>query len=116
MDVLLIESNNKAMEARFIEKNPKTRKRIKQNLPISGYSKLYKEEVYFSTQLDLDKEDATQEVEKGDIGFWQRGDAICFFYGQTDPVSPINVFAKIKEGLKEFRKINEGDKIKLTKN
>lgn len=113
MDEFVIKSNGVEIFARFIKRNPMTREKIKQNLPLSGVSKLYMEEVYFSTSIDIDEEVSSKEVNKGDIGFWPRGNAICFFYGETDPVSPVNVFAEITGGLDEFKKISEGDKIKI---
>ncbi len=98
--------------------------RIYNMLPLSGIANIWGDEVYFTIPLHMDQaSDARQEVGIGDLGFWPVGDAFCIFFGPT-PVStsnipkaysPVNVFGHILGDAREFRKVNDGDEIIVTK-
>ena len=94
---------------------PRTIDMIGRKLPMEGRAALWKEEVYFEVQLKMGKEKGKSTVEKGTIAFWPMGSAICVFYGETQPYSPVSVLGKITENLELFSNVKSGTKIKIVK-
>lgn len=92
---------------------PRTIDAIVRKLPVEGRAALWKEEVYFEIPIKMGEEKAKPTVDKGTIAFWPMGSAICVFYGQTQPYSPVNVLGKITENLEIFQKIKSGTTIKV---
>lgn len=85
------------------EKNPKTCEKIWQNLPLELNLSRWGEELYGSIPVEIEEENAQEECEIGDIGYWLSGSGFCIFFGKTPAstsekpkaASPMNVFAKI---------------------
>ncbi len=92
---------------------PRTVDMIVRKLPIEGRAALWKEEVYFETPIKMGEEKAKATVEKGTIAFWPMGSAVCIFYGQTQPYSPVNNLGKITQNLELFRQVKSGTKIRI---
>ena len=92
---------------------PRTIDAIVRKLPVEGRAALWKEEVYFEIPIKMGEEKAKPTVDNGTIAFWPMGSAICVFYGQTQPYSPVNILGKITENLEIFQKIKSGTTIKL---
>jgi len=93
-------------------------------LPLSGMANTWGDEVYFTIPFHINQaSDARQEVGIGDLGFWPVGDAFCIFFGPTPlstseipkAYSPVNVFGQIQGDATEFRKVSDGDEIKVTR-
>lgn len=105
------------------EKNPKTAKAIVESLPFESSANTWGEEVYFSIPVDVDEEKSQREVEVGDCGYWPAGSCFCIFFGRTPassgskPVaaSPVNVFGHIIGDAKVFKKVKDGEKIRVEK-
>lgn len=93
--------------------SPRTIDMIVRKLPIEGRAALWKEEVYFETPIKMGEEKAKATVEQGTIGFWPMGSAICIFYGETQPYSPVNNLGKITKNLELFRQVKSGTKIRV---
>jgi len=93
--------------------SPRTIDMIVRKLPIEGRAALWKEEVYFETPIKMGEEKAKATVEQGTIGFWPMGSAICIFYGETQPYSPVNNLGKITRNLDLFRQVKSGTKIRV---
>ena len=80
-------------------------------LPLSASASTWGDEIYFSTPIDADEEDAVPTVELGAVAYWPPGRAICLFFGPTPmsvgdeirPASPVNVVGMM-----------EGDPLRLT--
>ena len=90
---------------------PKTVKSFLQNLPFTLGVNLWGEEIYTNeSPINVDEENAKDQVELYDVAYWPTGKAICLFYGPTPignknaikPYSPVNVIGKI---LKPDKKI-----------
>jgi hypothetical protein len=90
---------------------PKTVKSFLQNLPFTLGVNLWGEEIYTNeSSINVDEENAKDQVELYDVAYWPTGKAICLFYGSTPighkneikPYSPVNVIGKI---LKPDKKI-----------
>jgi hypothetical protein len=103
--------------------NPKTCEAIWKSLPLEGIARRWGDEVYFDVGLNIELENPLQEVEIGDVAFWPPGRAICIFFGLT-PVSrgnkpraysPVNVFARIIGDLRIFRRVEDGERIRIEK-
>jgi hypothetical protein len=93
--------------------SPRTIDMIVRKLPIEGRAALWKEEVYFETPIKMGEEKAKATVEQGTIGFWPMGSAICIFYGETQPYSPVNNLGKITRNLDLFKQVKSGTKIRV---
>jgi hypothetical protein len=92
---------------------PRTIDMIVRKLPIEGRAALWKEEIYFETPIKMGEEKAKGTVEKGTIAFWPMGSAICVFYGESQPYSPVNILGKITGNLELFKQIKSGTKIRV---
>ena len=92
---------------------PRTVDMIVRKLPIEGRAALWKEEVYFETPIKMGEEKAKATVELGTIAFWPMGSAICVFYGETQPYSPVNILGKVMKNLEIFEQVKSGTKIKV---
>ncbi|RLI17471.1 hypothetical protein DRO44_03480 [Candidatus Bathyarchaeota archaeon] len=92
---------------------PRTIDMIVRKLPIEGRAALWKEEVYFEIPIKMGEEKAKSTVEKGTIAFWPMGSAICVFYGESQPYSPVNVLGKITKNLEVFSQVKSGTKIRV---
>lgn len=92
---------------------PRTIDMMVRKLPIEGRAALWKEEIYFETPIKMGEEKAKGTVEKGTIAFWPMGSAICVFYGESQPYSPVNILGKITGNLELFKQIKSGTKIRV---
>lgn len=96
-------------------KSPRTTDAILKALPIEGMSALYQEEVYFDIPIKMGNEKSIATVQKGDLAFWPMGSAICIFWGDTQPYSPVNLIGKVTKNLELFEKVKSGTKIIIEK-
>jgi uncharacterized protein len=72
-------------------------------LPLKAGINTWGDEIYFSIPVRLGAENPQELVNKGDLGYWPPGNALCLFFGPTPmsegqeirPASPVNVFGKI---------------------
>jgi len=94
---------------------PRTVDMIVRKLPLEGRTALWKEEVYFEIPVKMGEEKAKSTVEKGTIAFWPMGSAICIFYGETQPYSPVNILGELTKNLELFSIVKSGTKIKVEK-
>jgi hypothetical protein len=94
---------------------PRTINMIIRKLPIEGRAALWKEEVYFEIPVKMGEEKAKGTVEKGAIAFWPMGSAICVFYGESQPYSPVNILGEITKNLELFNRVKSGTKIRVEK-
>jgi len=92
---------------------PRTIDMIVRQLPVEGRAALWKEEVYFEIPVKMGEEKAKGTVEKGTIAFWPMGSALCIFYGETQPYSPVNVLGTVTRNLDIFGSVKSGTKIRL---
>ncbi|MEM2522964.1 MAG: cyclophilin-like fold protein [Candidatus Bathyarchaeia archaeon] len=94
---------------------PRTVEMVVRKLPFEGRAALWKEEVYFEIPVKMGEEKAKSVVEKGTIAYWPMGSALCIFYGESQPYSPVNVLGKITGNLEIFSKVKSGTVIKVEK-
>jgi len=94
---------------------PRTIDTLVRKLPIEGRAALWKEEVYFETPIKMGEEKAKGTVEKGTIAFWPMGSAICIFYGESQPYSPVSILGEVTKNLELFGTVKSGTKIRVEK-
>jgi hypothetical protein len=92
---------------------PRTVDTIVRKLPVEGRAALWKEEVYFEIPIKMGEEKAKATVEAGVIAFWPMGSAICIFFGQSQPYSPVSILGKITRNLELFKQVKSGATIKV---
>ena len=99
-----------------------TSKALLDILPIQGSAQIWGEEIYFSTDIDIDEDKwAKETVELGDLAFWPPGKAVCLFFGPTPisdsgeirPASSTNIMGKLLGDLEILKSINSGTTIKV---
>ncbi len=92
---------------------PRTVDTIVRKLPVEGRAALWKEEVYFEIPIKMGEEKARATVETGAVAFWPMGGAICIFFGQSQPYSPVSVLGKVTRNLELFKQVKSGATIKV---
>jgi hypothetical protein len=92
---------------------PKTADALLRRMPIEGRVARWKDEVYFEAGISIGLEKPKSKVETGTIAFWPMGSAVCIFYGETQPYSPVNVIGVVKSGIEIFKDIAAGAKIRM---
>ena len=100
----------------------KTASAIWEALPIEGKANVWGEEIYFSIPVVIpEAEDARQDMDVGELGYWPTGNAFCIFYGPT-PVSHgdtpraysnVNPFGRIRGDAKVFLSVKDGTQVKV---
>jgi hypothetical protein len=101
--------------AELHDRNPRIAEELLKKLPITGKVNLWGDEVYFEVPLELDNENASPTAGIGDISYWSPGPALCIFFGHTQPYSAVNHLGKVVDSLDLFKKVQEGDKIVLSR-
>ena len=107
---------------------PRTVESILNSLPMKYpvILQCWGDEIFFflpDSLKSIGKENSKAELEIGDIAFWPRDPACCIFFGKTPlstgskPVAmePVNVFAKVIQGLEILPNLTNGDLISMEK-
>jgi hypothetical protein len=93
-------------------------------LPIEGTGNRWGEEIYFAIPVKAELDDTARGVvERGDLGYWPQGHALCIFFGPTPvsrgdeirPASPVNLVGKIRGNLRVLKEAAEGTTVRLDK-
>ena len=92
---------------------PRSVDTLVRKLPIEGRAALWKEEVYFEIPVKMGEEKAKPTVELGTIAFWPMGGALCVFYGQSQPYSPVSILGKVTKNLELFKQVKSGTRIRV---
>lgn len=92
---------------------PRTVDSIVKNLPLEGRAALWKEEVYFEISVKTGEEKAKPTVKKGDLAFWPMGNALCVFYGESQPYSAVNIVGQVTKNLELFGQVKSGKVIQV---
>lgn len=101
-----------------------TSKAIWDSLPITGKANLWGDEIYFQTPVDMPQsENARQDMEIGELGYWPMGRAFCIFYGPT-PVStgdkpraysPVNPLGVVTGDVTKLHSVKDGETVTIRK-
>jgi len=94
---------------------PRTVDAIIKKLPVEGRAALWKEEVYFEIPVTMGEEKAKATVKKGDVAYWPMGHALCVFFGDSQPYSPVSIVGQVMENLELFSRIKSGAVIRVVR-
>lgn len=105
MTNLRVQVGDLTFEAEWTDDSPDTRAAVEAALPLEGDAARWGDELYFSTPVEADPENARAEVAPGTVAFWPQGSALCLFWGPTpasrgdEPraASPVNVLAWVED-------------------
>jgi len=95
---------------------------IYESLAIVGSGNRWGEEIYFEIPVDQPlSEDATEDVEIGDLGYWPPGKAFCIFFGRTPAstgdqpkaASPVNLIGRVLDDVKALRAVPDGASVRI---
>jgi hypothetical protein len=101
---------------------PKTVSALSQALPLKARARRWGKEVYFETPVAVDLEKGAEVVEKGAIGYWPPGRALCLFFGPTPasknpeeirPASAVTVVGRILAAPEILDGVQDGDPIEI---
>ena len=93
-------------------------------LPLESTGSRWGAEIYFAIPVEAELDDTARSVvERGDLGYWPQGHALCIFFGPTPvsrgdeirPASPVNIVGKIRGDLRIFKEAAEGTMVRLDK-
>ena len=91
-------------------------------LPIKAPFNTWGDEIYFSIPVEAElDENAREEVEIGDLGYWPTGRAFCVFFGPTPmstggkiiPASAVNIIGRVKEDATRLKEVLQEDEVIL---
>jgi len=112
----LVEGFEKEAEGELIRYlAPRTVEAILRNLPLEGRAALWKEEIYFEIPVKMGGEKVKPTVERGAIAYWPMGSALCIFYGESQPYSPVSILGRVTKNLELFVEVKSGTKIRVEK-
>jgi len=101
---------------------PKTVSALSQALPLKARARRWGKEVYFETPVAVELEKGAKVVEKGAIGYWPPGRALCLFFGPTPasknpeeirPASAVTVVGRILADPEVLDRVKDGDPIEI---
>ncbi len=100
----------------------KTSDAIWDSLPIENTVNTWGDEIYFEIPVTSALDETAKEVvEKGDLGYWPTGKAFCIFFGPTPasqgdeirPASAVNIVGRVEGNTDVFKRVQDGENIKL---
>jgi len=124
MKIKIITKSAGDVPAEILENlSPKTAQAIIAALPIKGRANRWGDEIYFSIGVRVPRENAKQDVDRGDLGYWPPGEAFCVFFGPTPAstgdkpraASPVNVFGRVTGDPGVFRKVMDGEEVTISR-
>jgi hypothetical protein len=113
----------KVTQTAILDETP-TADAIWEALPIEGHANLWGDEIYFNIPVHQEEaEDARQEMEVGELGYWPVGTAFCIFFGPTPmseaekprAYSNVNPFGQIEGDASAFRAVTDGEKVAVSR-
>lgn len=88
-------------------------------LPLEGDGNRWGEEIYFRIPVEHGPENATSDVDVGDIGYWPPGKALAIFFGPTPmsdgprpvPASDVNPVGRILGDATVLTEVPDGARV-----
>jgi hypothetical protein len=97
--------------------------KISASLPVTAEVNTWGEEIYFEIPVDFPLDATRAEVvNRGDIGYWPPGRALCLFFGKTPasrgdeirPASAVNIVGKIAGDLEGLTGVKDGEQVTVS--
>ncbi|MHC4982857.1 MAG: cyclophilin-like fold protein [Planctomycetota bacterium] len=93
-------------------------------MPIEAAANTWGEEVYFDIGVEFGlADDAREDMDVGEIGYWPSGNAFCIFFGRTPASGPngkpraasaVNPVGRVLGDAKALASVRSGRKVTLT--
>ncbi|MBI5116730.1 hypothetical protein HZA56_09680 [Candidatus Poribacteria bacterium] len=117
---ILIEAGNVKAEAEL--NLSKTAELVWNALPVESIANTWGDEIYFDLPIRTGIENGVEIVEVGDLGYWPQGPSFCIFFGPTPvskgneirPASAVNLIGRVLGDAKLFKKVSDGQKVKIS--
>jgi hypothetical protein len=101
--------------------NSDTARQIARSLPIEARASRWGDEIYFGVAVAAGEENPREVVAVGDLAYWPPGRAVCVFFGPTPasvgdevrPASPVNVVGRVVGDATLFRRVRDGEQVKI---
>lgn len=102
----------------------RTAKLIWDALPLKSSVEVWGEEIYFPVGVRKGEGDPMHEfVAPGDVGYWEPERCVCLFFGPTPesppgtikPDDPVVIIGRIVTPFGDFKRVEEGDEITITR-
>jgi len=93
-------------------------------LPIESSVSTWGEEIYFTIPVKIEEsEDARQDMDIGELGYWPPGSALCVFFGRTPAstsdqpraASNVNPFGMVSGDVKPLHSIRSGESVTVSR-
>ena len=93
-------------------------------LPIESSVSTWGEEIYFTIPVQIEEsDDARQDMDIGELGYWPPGSALCIFFGRTPAstsdqpraASNVNPFGMVTGDLTSLHAIRQGEIITVSR-
>ncbi len=116
---IIIEAGGLEAEAELYENE--MAEKIWKELPISGQARTWGDEIYFPVSIEEGEGETKAEVEIGELGYWNQGNAFCIFFGPTPsstgekprPASPVTVFGRLKTDPEKFKSVSVNEDVEV---
>ncbi len=92
----------------FIEKHVDE---VKQRIPFTTEARVWKQEVYFETPIEISSGIKVKRVKRGGVYYWPPSKAMCLFYGLTQVYTPAIELGTIVDPLHRLYAVSDGAKI-----
>lgn len=93
-------------------------------LPIEAEVNRWGEEIYFPIPVEAELDDTARDVvERGELGYWPQGRALCIFFGPTPAsrgdeiraASAVNIVGRVRGDHTDMRTVREGKTVRVEK-
>jgi len=99
-------------EVTALLKDTPTARRLMDALPCESGAHTWGDEVYFTTPVTAEAEDAQADVPSGTVAYWPVGKALCLFFGQR-PYSPVNVVGRLDADPNVLAAVQDGQAVRV---
>ena len=121
MQKILIGSEKERIEISTESFDNPTAEKISLSLPLRSKVKTWGDEIYFDTNITAPVQDATLDVNIGDIAYWPDGKCLCIFFGRTPashdekpvPASEVVIVGRANVDRDLLRRVKPGTTIKV---
>jgi hypothetical protein len=99
-----------------------TAQKVGEILPFKGPFSTWGDEIYFTIPVEAElDENALEEVQMGDLGYWPTGQAFCIFFGPTPtstagkiiPASAVNVIGRVEGDAGKLKEVMHENEVAL---
>jgi hypothetical protein len=101
-----------------------TARKVAEVLPLKTSFSTWGDEIYFTIPVEAElDENAREEVNTGDLGYWPTGSAFCIFFGPTPmssegkivPASAVNIIGRVLGDATRLKEVMGEEEISITK-